>query len=155
MGHGLLSYFLLSTLITTYNLVFAIFLPSTTSCVSIFFFTMNHTKWTYDIQFQSLIDLMEMFCNIVGNKIGPPSHGLQPHTTKNIGILAILHPSGTDHEKVGPVTILNVNTPFQRLRPIHTGPYGKTISAWAMDCCLIFTQNTHNHIQPCFCHIFT
>ena len=80
---------------------------------------------------------MEMFCNI-GNLIGPPSHGLQPHTTENTGILAILHQSGTDHEKVGPVTILNVNTPFQRLRPIHIVPYGKTISAWAMDCYLIF-----------------
>ncbi len=93
---------------------------------------MNHTKCTHEIQYQPLIDLMEMFCNI-GNKICPPSHGLQPHTTKNIGILAILHQSGTAHEKVGPVTILNVNTPFQRLRHIHI-PYGKTMSAWAMDC---------------------
>ena len=72
-----------------------------------------------------------MICNL-GNQIGPPSEGLQPHTTKNIGILAILHQSSTAHEKVGPVTILNVNTPFQRLGPIHI-PYGKAISAWAMD----------------------
>ena len=79
-----------------------------------------------------------MFCNL-GNQIGPPSHGLQPHTTKNIGILAspILHQSGTAHEKVGSVTILNVNIPFQRLRPFHI-PYGKTITAWAMDCYIIF-----------------
>ena len=68
----------------------------------------------------------------IGNKIRPPGHALQPHTTKNIGILAILHQSDTNHEKVGTVTILNVNTPFQRLRP-NDIPYGKTISAWTMD----------------------
>ena len=83
------------------------------------------------------MDLMEMFCNL-GNQIGPLWHWLQPHTTKHIGIWATSHQrqSVTAHEKVGPVTILNVNTPFQRLRPIYI-PYGKTISAWAMDCYLI------------------
>ena len=91
LGHGLLSYFLLSTLITTYNLVFATSLPSRASCVTIFFFIMimNHTKWTYGIECQPLIDLMEMFWN-PGNQIGPPWDWLQPHTTKNIGILAIV-----------------------------------------------------------------
>jgi hypothetical protein len=94
LGHELLSHFIFITLITTYNLVFAIFLPSRASCMPIFFFIMNHTKWTHGIECQPLIDLMEMICNL-GNQIGPQSHGLQPHTTKNIsifGILAILQP---------------------------------------------------------------
>jgi hypothetical protein len=56
---------------------------------------------------------------------------------KNIGILAILQENCTAHEKVGSVTILNVNTQFQRLRPIDIS-YGKTISAWAKDCYLDF-----------------
>jgi hypothetical protein len=69
---------------------------------------MNRTKWKYEIQYKPLIDLMKMFCNL-GNQIGPLWHWLQPYTTKNIGILASLHQSGTaQHEKVGPVTILNV-----------------------------------------------
>jgi hypothetical protein len=104
--------------------------------VPIFFFLLTHTKWTDEIECQPLIDPMEMFCNL-GNQIGPSSHGLQPHTTQNIGILAISYQSGTAHEKVGTVTIFNVNTSFQRLRPIDIS-YGKTISAWAMDCYLIF-----------------
>ena len=79
-----------------------------------------------------------MFYNL-GNQMGPPRHGLQPHTTQNIGILAISYQSGTAHEKVVTVTIFNVKTPFQGLRPIHI-PYGKTISAWAMDCYLIFNM---------------
>ena len=143
MGHGLLSYFLFSTLITTYNLVFAIFLPSPASNRPIFFFIMNHTTWTYKIEWQPLLNLMEMFCNL-GNQIGCPWHGLQPHTMENIGILAISHNSGTNHEKVGTVTIFNVITPFQRLRPIDI-PYGKTISAWTMDCYLIFYSA---HLKP-------
>ena len=56
---------------------------------------------------------------------------------ENIGILAISHKSGTNHEKVGTVTILNVITLFQRLRP-NDIPYGKTVSAWAMDWSPIF-----------------
>jgi hypothetical protein len=136
LGHGLLSYFLVSTLITTCNQDFAIFLASPAWCVPIFFFLLTHTNWTDEIEYQPLIDLMEMFCNL-GNQIGRPWHGLQPHTMKNIGILAILQENGTAHEKVGSVTILNVNTPFQRLRPIDIS-YGKTISAWAMDCYLDF-----------------
>ena len=136
LGHGLLCYFLLSTQLTTCNNVFAIFLPSPASCGQIFFFHMNHTRWTYKIEWQPLIDLLEMFCNLA-NQIGPPWHGIQPHTMENIGILAILHQSGTNKEKVGTVTILKVITPFKRLRPIHI-PYGKTIYAWAMDCYLIF-----------------
>jgi hypothetical protein len=95
---------------------------------------MNHTKWTYEIQCQPLIDLIEMCCKL-GNQIGSLEDYLQPHTTKNIGILAILHQTsaGTALEKVGPVTILNVQygTPFQRLKPIHI-PYGKRISALAI-----------------------
>jgi len=42
--------------------------------------------------------------------------------------LAISHKSATNQEKVGTVTIFNVNTPFQRLRSIDI-PYGKTIFA--------------------------
>ena len=84
--------------------------------------------WTHEIQYQPWIDLMEIFCNL-GNQIGPSWRWLQPCTTKNIGILTILHQSGTAHEKVDPaVTILNVNTSLQRLRPIYIS-YGKTISA--------------------------
>ena len=52
---------------------------------------------------------MEIFYNL-GNQIGPPGHGMQPHRTKNIGIVTILQQSGTVHDiPVGPVTILNVN----------------------------------------------
>jgi hypothetical protein len=50
---------------------------------------------------------------------------------KIIDILAISHQSGTSHVKDGTESTFNVNTPFQRLRPIDI-PYGKTISAWAM-----------------------
>ena len=131
LGQGLLCYFLLCTLLTTCNHVFAIFLHSPASCGPIFFFLMNHTRWTYEIEWQPLIDLMKIFCNL-GNQIGWPWHGLQPHTMENIGILAISHKSGWNHEKVGTMTILNVNTPFQRLRHMHI-PYGKIISAWAKD----------------------
>ena len=69
LSHGLVLYFLHATHITTYNHVFTIFLPSAASCMPIFFFIMNYTKWTYESEWQLLMDLMEMICNL-GNQLG-------------------------------------------------------------------------------------
>ena len=68
-----------------------------------------------------------MLCNI-GNQIGGPSHGLEPHTSKKYSFLSTLMPKGPDNEKVGTGPIFNVNTPTQRLRLIHL-IYGNTIPA--------------------------
>ena len=79
-----------------------------------------------------------MFCNL-GNQIGGPSHGLEPHTSKNIDFWALSCRRGPDHKKVGTGPTFNINTSFQRLRHIDIS-YGKTISAWAMDWFIVFNM---------------
>ena len=53
LDHGLVHYFEHGTHITTYNLVFAIFIASAESCVPIFFLLMNHLKWWYKNESQT------------------------------------------------------------------------------------------------------
>ncbi len=122
-------------------------------CAPIFCFIMKHTKWTYEIQCQTLIAPMEMFvtleARLVGYKIGCsliqpkilvywPSYTKVAQPMKKLAqwqySMSILHSKGSD--------------PFIYLMGWQYLP-GPWIAI------SFFTQHTHNHLQPCFCHIFT